>query len=122
MSIYIYIKSKKSESKLSVFDELVKIGMNNIMPEKSITVYSKDAPWITVKLKELIRLRQAAFHSNKEGRNIKHSETQSIEKESSAKQDTMPRKSKIWKVLITGNGGRKLRNLVDLPRKILSTC
>ena len=83
------------ESKLSVFDERVKIGMNNIMPEKSITVYSKDAPWITVKLKELIRLRQAAFHSNKEGRNIKHSETQSIEKESSAKQDTMPRKSKI---------------------------
>ena len=88
------------ESNLSVFDELAKIGMNNIIPEKSIRVYPKDALWITVKLKELIRLRQAAFHSNKEGRNIKHSETQSIEKESSAKQDTMPRK---YRAMVEGS-------------------
>ena len=44
--------------------------MNN-MSEKSIRIYPKDAPWITVKLKELIRLRQAAFHINKEGQQYK---------------------------------------------------
>jgi hypothetical protein len=56
---------------LSVFNEAVKIGMNNIMPIKSINVYPKDAPWMTTKLKELIRLRQLAFHSNKVIANIK---------------------------------------------------
>ena len=61
---------KNCERMLSVFDEIVKIGMNN-MPIKSIKVYPKDAPWLTIKLKELIRLRQLAFHSNKEVVNIK---------------------------------------------------
>ena len=53
------------EEKLKVFRNLIGIGLENIMPEKTIKVYPKDAPWMSVKLKELIRQRQAAFHSNK---------------------------------------------------------
>ena len=37
------------------------------MPEKMIKVYPKDAPWMSVKMKELKRQRQAALHSNKYG-------------------------------------------------------
>ncbi|CAH3105794.1 unnamed protein product, partial [Pocillopora meandrina] len=55
------------EGKLRIFNELITNGINNIMPERSIKVYPKDAPWMTLKLKELIRLRQNAFHSNKKG-------------------------------------------------------
>lgn len=55
------------EGKLRIFNELITNGINNIMPERSIKVYPKDAPWMTIKLKELIRLRQNAFHSNKKG-------------------------------------------------------
>ena len=60
------IKSQPNcESKLSTFENLVKIGMNNIMPEKLKRVYPKDSPWMTVKLKNLIQQRQSAFHANK---------------------------------------------------------
>lgn len=55
------------DGKLAVFEELVKIGFNHIMPEKTMKVYPKDAPWISTKIKQLIRLRQRAFHFNKEG-------------------------------------------------------
>ncbi|CAB4016582.1 Hypothetical predicted protein [Paramuricea clavata] len=65
------MNQKDCECMLSAFDETVKIGMNSIMPIKSIKVYPKDAPWMTIKLKELIRLRQLAFHSNKEGSEYK---------------------------------------------------
>ena len=33
----------------------------------TIKVYPKDAPWMSVKLKELIRMRQQVFHANKSG-------------------------------------------------------
>ena len=55
------------EEKLQVFNEVIEIGMSNIMPERTIKVYPKDAPWMSVKLKELIRMRQQAFHANKSG-------------------------------------------------------
>ena len=55
------------EEKLKVFSNLVDIGINNIMPERSIRVYPKDCPWMSVRLKELIRMRQQAFYSNRHG-------------------------------------------------------
>ena len=55
------------EKKVQVFNEVIEIGMSNIMPERTIQVYPKDAPWMSVKLKELIRMRQQAFHANKSG-------------------------------------------------------
>ena len=37
------------------------------MPERPIRVYPKDCPWMSVRLKELIRMRQQAFYSNRYG-------------------------------------------------------
>ena len=55
------------ESMLSTFEEIVKVGMDKITPEKTMRIYPKDPPWKSTKLKELIMLRQAAFHSDKNG-------------------------------------------------------
>lgn len=53
------------EEKSNLFTDLVAIGLENIVPEKTIKVYPKDAPWMSVKLKKLIHQRQVAFHSNR---------------------------------------------------------
>ena len=53
------------ETKYDMFTKLVKIGLDNIMPEKSLKVYPTDVPWMTTKLKDLIRLRQLAFHADR---------------------------------------------------------
>ena len=37
------------------------------MPEKLIRIYPKDCPWISVRLKKLIRMCQQAFYSNRHG-------------------------------------------------------
>ena len=37
------------------------------MPKRSIRVYPKDCPWMSVRLKELIRMPQQAFYSNRHG-------------------------------------------------------
>ena len=60
------------EEKLQVFNEVIEIGMSNIMPERTIKVYPKDALWMSVKLKELIRMRQQAFYANKSGLTYKY--------------------------------------------------
>ena len=59
------------ESMLSTFEEIVKVGMDKITPEKTIRIYPKDLPWMSTKLKELIMLRQAAFHTDKNGQHFK---------------------------------------------------
>ena len=59
------------ESMLSTFEEIVKVGMDKITPEKTIRIYPKDPPWMSTKLKELIMLRQAAFHTDKNGQHFK---------------------------------------------------
>ena len=63
----VVISQPTCEEKLQVFNEVIEIGMSNIMPERTIQVYPKDAHWMSVKLKELIRMRQQAFHANKSG-------------------------------------------------------
>ena len=55
------------EGKLQVFTDIVANGLSNIMPERTIKIYPKDAPWMSVKLKKLIHMRQHAFHANKCG-------------------------------------------------------
>ncbi|CAB4015174.1 Hypothetical predicted protein [Paramuricea clavata] len=50
--------------KLDTLTDLIKIGLNHIMPEKVIKVHTNDAPWMSTKLKDLIRMRQVAFYSN----------------------------------------------------------
>ncbi len=54
------------ETKYDMFTKLVKIGLDNIMSEKTFKVYPTDVPWITTKLKDLIiRLRQLDFHADR---------------------------------------------------------
>ena len=53
------------ESQLQMFTNLVKNGLDNIMPERSKKVFPLDAPWMTMKLKDLIRRRQLAFHTDR---------------------------------------------------------
>ena len=55
------------EEKLNIFLQIIQIGIDNIMPERTRKVHPKDAPWMTIKLKELIRSRQEAFHADRHG-------------------------------------------------------
>ncbi|CAB4039126.1 Hypothetical predicted protein, partial [Paramuricea clavata] len=53
------------ENKSKFFNDLFTIGLENILPEKSIKIYPTDTPWMSVTLKKLIHQRQIAFHKNK---------------------------------------------------------
>ena len=50
------------ENMWTSFHELVRSGLDTIMPEKQIRIHPTDAPWMTQKLKSLILSRQKAFH------------------------------------------------------------
>ena len=52
---------------LNLYSNLVEIGISSILSERSNKAYPKDAPWISVKLKELIRLHHQDFYPNKYG-------------------------------------------------------
>ena len=49
------------ESKLHFFQDLVKIGLDTIMPFKTIKLHVNDPPWVTAEFKSLIKARQKAF-------------------------------------------------------------
>ena len=95
------------EEKLKVFRNLIEIGLENIMPEKTIKVYPKDAPWMSIKLKELIRQRQAAFDSNKHGLPYKFYCNVVNRERKKARQCTTRPKYKILKESTRASGGKK---------------
>ena len=43
--------------KTAYFDEMIQIGLNNLMPTKTVNFHSNDAPWMTGHLQLLIRQR-----------------------------------------------------------------
>jgi len=49
------------ESKLQLFHNLVKIGLDTIMPLKTFRLHVNDPPWVTAEFKTLIKARQKAF-------------------------------------------------------------
>ena len=49
------------ESKLQLFQDLVKIGLDTIMPLKTVKLHVNDPPWVTAEFKALIKARQKAF-------------------------------------------------------------
>ena len=49
------------ESKLQLFQDLVKIGLDSIMPLKTVKLHVNDPPWVTAEFKALIKARQKAF-------------------------------------------------------------
>ena len=48
-------------SKLQLFQHLVKIGLNTIIPLTTIKLHLNDAPWVSAEFKALIRSRQNAY-------------------------------------------------------------
>ena len=52
---------KTCEEKLELFTDLIYLGINTIMLNKSIILHVNDPTWITANFKNLIKKRQAAF-------------------------------------------------------------
>ena len=55
------LPSQSSEEKLRSLTELINIGLDNIMPLRSVKVHVKDRPWLSTHLKQLINRRQQAL-------------------------------------------------------------
>ncbi|XP_066024381.1 uncharacterized protein [Pocillopora verrucosa] len=51
------------ELKLRTLTNIINLGLNTIMPERSTKVHETDRPWLSVRLKQLIARRQKAFAS-----------------------------------------------------------
>ena len=49
------------EWKLQLFHDLVKIGLDTIMPLETFKLHVNDPPWVTAEFKALIKARQKAF-------------------------------------------------------------
>ena len=52
-----------SELKLRTLTDIINLGLNTIMPERSPKEYETDRHWLSVQLKQLIARRQKAFAS-----------------------------------------------------------
>ena len=50
------------EAKLVLFTDLIKIGLDHLMPVIHVRLHLNDPPWVTERFKNLIKLRQHAFH------------------------------------------------------------
>ena len=60
---YILLTTRPTcEGKLEIFDDVIKIGLDLIMPYKCTVICTSDPPWMTSNLKSLIIKRQRAFH------------------------------------------------------------
>ena len=53
--------SADCNNKLRLFSDLVKTGLDIIMPFKSFRLLVNDAPWVTAEFENLIKQRQSAF-------------------------------------------------------------
>ena len=51
------------ELKLRTLTDIINLGLNTIMPERSTKVYETARPWLSVQLKQLIARRQKTFAS-----------------------------------------------------------
>ena len=49
---------------LCVFEQVIHTGLDVLMPVRKVRMNTRDAPWMTQYLKDLIRKRQQAFHNN----------------------------------------------------------
>ena len=59
----LLFKAQSSDEKLNIFTEIIRYGLDTIMPERSIKVHETDKPWMNANLKQLIKRRQKAFSS-----------------------------------------------------------
>ena len=71
---------------LCVFEQVIHTGLDLLMPVRKVRMNTRDAPWMTQHLKDLIRKRQQAF-LNKGADSVQYkSEIRLTEKESFAEQ------------------------------------
>ena len=56
--------SEPSDKNCDILCCAIKTGYDILIPEKHIKFHRNDSPWITGKLKQLIKFRQRAFSSN----------------------------------------------------------
>ena len=49
-------------AKIQLFTDVVKTGLDTIMPVKKSKIHTRDAPWVSPQFKELVKLRQKAFN------------------------------------------------------------
>ena len=49
-------------AKLQLFTDVVKTGLDTIMPFKKSKIHTRDAPWVSPEFKELVKRRQKAFN------------------------------------------------------------
>ena len=52
------------QEKLSLFESLIKIGVESLLPLKQVRISRNDPPWITNKFKKIIKKRQKALSAN----------------------------------------------------------
>ena len=50
------------DMKTTYFNDMIQIGLNTLMPTKTVKLHRNDAPWMTGHLKLLIRQRQKALN------------------------------------------------------------
>ena len=56
--------SEPCDKNCDILCSAIKTGYDILMPEKHVKFHRNDNPWITEKLKQLIKFRQRAFSSN----------------------------------------------------------
>ncbi|KAK2571005.1 hypothetical protein P5673_003541 [Acropora cervicornis] len=55
-------EASNCEAKLVLFTDFIYIGLHHLIPVKYVRLHLNDPPWVTERLKNLIKLRQHAFH------------------------------------------------------------
>jgi hypothetical protein len=101
-----------TEEKCEFFNNISHLGLDTIMPAKTIKIHTQDAPWITGHLKSLIQKRQKAlsqdclnkfrFYRNRVNRERKR-----------CKSVYYQTKVKISRILNQRNGGRNVNKYVE---------
>ena len=59
----LFANAENCQDMLNVFLEVIKTGLDCLMPMKTVRVNTSDVPWMTQHLKCLISKRQKAFHT-----------------------------------------------------------
>ena len=63
VNIQSLLDGKESfEDQITTFESIIKYGLDTLLPVRSKTKFANDPPWISKKLKQLIRQRQKSLH------------------------------------------------------------
>ena len=117
------------QEKCDFFYNIIRMGLDTILPKKSVKLHCRDKPWITPDLKFLISQRQKAFVSgnlseynmlrNKVIREVKQSKFKFYESQISNLKNSKPRK--WWSAIksLAGYSKRSLLRSVEVDGSIM---